>query len=287
MEIERSDVTGFCYGVRRALDILEKEAQVRGSVESLGEVVHNTEVMRRLTKKGVRVVNNIDEINSSVIVLGTHGTPPEIKEKISTRHIEIIDTTCPFVHRAQTAARKQAEAGFFVIVFGDPNHVEVKGIIGWAKGNGVATTEINAVKSLKVIPRRIAILSQTTQIPVKFSEFVKGVFDTIYYKDSEIRIIDTICHEIRDRQSAALELAKRVNVMLVIGGRNSANTTHLAELCATIVQTHKIETADQLQKSWFQSKEKVGITAGASTADEEIDGVEERIRDKNQPERKR
>lgn len=277
MIIEKSAKIGFCYGVRRALDILEKEAQKRDGVETLGKVVHNEQVLQNLTKLNIRVADNVSDIMGNIVVLGAHGVAPEVEEKIKNRHIGVINTTCPFVHRAQIAAKRLADAGFFVIIYGDPQHAEVKGILGWAQGKGIATTDEKVIASLEIIPRRIGILSQTTMIPAKFSEFVKNLFDTVYKKDAEIRIIDTICHDIRERQAAALKLAERVDVMLVIGGRDSANTSHLAELCATVAKTYKIETADELKKAWFKDKQKAGITAGASTAKETIEEVIRRL----------
>ena len=278
MQIEKSGKIGFCYGVRRAVDILEKEAKQRSGVESLGEVVHNRHVMRRLAAGGVKVVQSQAEIKGKAVVLGTHGVSPEVEAQITSRQIEIIDTTCPFVHRAQIAAWRLAEAGFFVIVFGDGNHAEVKGILGWAKGKGLAATDIKSITSLGELPRRTGILSQTTQIPAHFTAFVKGIFDTLYVKDAEIRVVDTICHDIRERQAAALDLAQRVDLMLVVGGRNSANTGHLADLCAAAVKTYKIENAGEINPAWLVGRQNIGITAGASTADEEIQEVVDRIK---------
>jgi 4-hydroxy-3-methylbut-2-enyl diphosphate reductase len=277
MKIEKSAKIGFCFGVRRALDILEKEAKERGGIETLGEVVHNEQVLQNLAKLGVKVAHTIPDIKGKTVVIGAHGVTPEVEEQIKARRIKIINTTCPFVDRAQVAAKRLAEAGFFVIVYGDANHAEVKGILGWAKGKGLATTDGKVVASLKKLPRRIGILSQTTMIPANFPKFVKNLLDTVYVKDAEIRIVDTICHDIRERQTAAMELAKEVDVMLVIGGRQSANTSHLAELCATAAKTYKIETANELKKTWFKGKQKIGITAGASTANETIEGVAKRL----------
>ncbi len=276
MKIKKSAKIGFCYGVRRALDILEKVAREQGGIETLGEVVHNEQVMQNLAGIGVRVARTVAEVKGDTVVLGAHGVSPEVKAAIEAKNIRIIDTTCPFVYRAQMTAKRLAEADYFVIVYGDVNHAEVKGILGWAKGKGLATTDHKSIEFTK-LPRRIGILSQTTMIPAKFSEFVKRVFDTVYIKDSEILIIDTICHDIRERQAAALELAKRADVMLVIGGRASANTSHLAELCANAVKTYKIETAKELKKTWFRGKRRVGITAGASTPDETIEEIMKKL----------
>jgi 4-hydroxy-3-methylbut-2-en-1-yl diphosphate reductase len=277
MIIKKSNKIGFCYGVRHALDMLERVTRERSGIETLGEIVHNKQVIQRLSNIGVRVAQKVGEIQGNAIVLGTHGVTPDIEEQIRAKNKEVIDTTCPFVHRAQITARRLSETGFFVIVYGDANHDEVKGILGWAGGKGIATTEISTISSLTDLPRRIGILSQTTQIPEKFTEFIKGIFYSIYKKDCEIQIVDTICHDIRERQAAALELAKQVDIMLVVGGRNSANTTHLAELCSLAIKTYKIETANEINPTWFRDKQRVGITAGASTSEETIDEIVKRL----------
>jgi 4-hydroxy-3-methylbut-2-enyl diphosphate reductase len=277
MIVEKSAKIGFCFGVRRALDILEREARERGGVETLGEVVHNEQVLQNLSKLGIKVARTVSDIQGNTVVLGAHGVTPEVEEEIKAGHIRIIDTTCPFVHRAQMAAKRLVDAGYFVIIYGDAHHAEVKGILGWAQGKGIATTDEKFVVSFTELPRRLGFLSQTTMIPAKFGQFIKNIFDTVYTKDSEIQIVDTICYDIRERQAAAMELAKRVNVMLVIGGRDSANTSHLAELCATAAKTYKIEIADELKETWFRGKQKIGITAGASTAEETIEEIIKRL----------
>jgi len=274
--IEKSAKIGFCYGVRRAVRILEKAGREQGEIESLGEVIHNEQVMRRLINNGVKVIHSVNEIQGKTIVLGAHGVAPEVIKELKSRRIKIIDTTCPFVRRAQTTAKKLADAGFFVIIYGNEEHAEVKGILGWANGNGLATTDEKQIAPLS-LPHHIGILSQTTQIPARYLQFSKKVIDTVFTKDSEIHIIDTICHDIRDRQSAALELAKRMDLILVVGGENSANTLHLAELCATVVTTYKIASVSELKTVWFRGKEKIGITTGSSTADETVDEVVKRL----------
>ncbi len=273
MRIEKADKTGFCFGVRRAIDILEKLASERDGVETLGAVVHNQQVLQKLAEVGVRVVEDADNIKGDTVVTSSHGITPQLEEKIRGREIDIISTTCPFVNRAQIAARRLADSGFFVIIYGDAGHPEVKGVLGWTGGKGIATLDEKDIARLDPIPRRLGILSQTTQIPAKFVEFVKKVIDIVFGKDSEIRVIDTICHDIRQRQTAALALAGRVDVMLVVGGRSSANTNRLAELCSRVTETHLIETAAEIQPAWLKGKNSIGVTAGASTAEETVDEV--------------
>lgn len=277
--IEKATKTGFCFGVRRAINTLEKVARERGGVETLGAVVHNQQVLHKLSEIGVRVVNNIDDIEGGVVVTSSHGVSPTLKDELGSRHIDVISTTCPFVRRAQVAARRLAESGFFVIVYGDAGHPEVKGILGWAKGQGLATLDEEPIKKLEPSPRRLGILSQTTQVPAYFAEFTKKIIDLALTKDSEIRIIDTICHDIRERQAAALELAHRADLMLVVGGRSSANTNRLAELCSQVTATHLIETAAEIKSEWIQGKDLIGVTAGASTAEESVAEVMKRLQE--------
>ena len=276
--IEKAKGIGFCFGVRRALNILEKAARERGTVETLGAIVHNQPVLDRLAGIGVRIASGVDDIQGSVVAISAHGVSPQLEQEIKSRHIEVIDTTCPFVHRAQIAARRLARAGFFTIVYGDAHHPEVKGVLGWAGGRGMATVDEQLVTGLKPLPRRLGILSQTTQIPEHFNEFVVQLISHTLGKDSELRIVDTICHDIRERQTHALELARRVGLMLVIGGHNSANTNRLAQLCSEVTRTYLIETAAEIQTSWLEGEHRIGITAGASTADETIDEVVTRLK---------
>jgi len=277
LRIEKAAEIGFCSGVKRAIEILEKTARERGRVETLGAVVHNQQVLQRLAEIGITVANSIDDIQAETVAIGAHGVDPRLEDEIRARYTDIINTTCPFVHRAQAAARRLARSGFLVIIYGDATHPEVRGILGWANGKGVATLDENFIATLEHLPRRLGILSQTTQIPAHFTQFVKKIIDSTLAKDAELRIIDTICHDIRERQQAALELANRVDLMLVIGSHTSANTNHLAELCATTTKTCLVETAEEIQPSWLQGHHHVGVTGGASTAEETINEVLARL----------
>jgi 4-hydroxy-3-methylbut-2-enyl diphosphate reductase len=276
--VEKAAQTGFCFGVKRAIDVLEKAARERGGIESLGAVVHNRQVLQRLAGLGVRVVDDIDAIQGDTIITSSHGVSPDVEAKLRERGVEVISTTCPFVRRAQMTARRLAESGFFVIVYGDAGHPEVRGILGWAEGRGLATLDPSAIAALSPIPRRLGLLSQTTQVPANFAAFAKKVIDLALARDTEIRIIDTICHDIRERQAAALELARRADLMLVVGGRSSANTRHLAELCAELTETHLIETAAEIKDAWTGGRKLIGVTAGASTAECDVDEVIDRIK---------
>ncbi|MEE9399573.1 MAG: 4-hydroxy-3-methylbut-2-enyl diphosphate reductase [Dehalococcoidales bacterium] len=273
MRVEKADKIGFCLGVRRAVDLLEKVARERGGVETLGAAVHNQQVLQRLAEIGVTVAKSVDDIHGNTVATSSHGISPQLEEEIRARHIDIISATCPFVHRAQIAARRLAESGFLVVLYGDADHPEVKGILGWTRGEGIATMDEKFVETLGTIPRRLGILSQTTQIPSHFTQFVKKLVDSAFTRDSEMRIIDTICHDIRERQIAALKLANKVDLMLVVGGHSSANTNRLAELCSNATETYLIETSEEIQPSWLRGKKRIGVTAGASTDEQTVNEV--------------
>jgi 4-hydroxy-3-methylbut-2-en-1-yl diphosphate reductase len=276
-KVEKAREIGFCFGVRRAIATLEKAAREVGRIDSLGEVVHNEQVLQKLNQAGVRVIQKPNDVSEGTVAISAHGVTPEVEKALRDKDVKVIDTTCPFVRRAQIAARKLAEAGFFVLIYGDSEHQEVKGILGWAQGRGLATLDIETFLKLGKIPLKVGILSQTTQIPENFNRFVKGVIDVALTKDAEIRIIDTICHDIRNRQVVSSQLAKEVDLMLVIGGWSSANTRRLLELCSSVTEARQINRADEIDPAWLEGKKRIGITSGTSTPDQTIDEVTARL----------
>lgn len=273
IKIEKAAGTGFCFGVKRAITILEKTANEQGKVETLGAVVHNKQVLKKLAKLGVTVAGTVDDVKGDTISIGAHGVGPEVADTISKRKLKIIDTTCRFVQRAQSVARKLSEEGYFVVVYGDVNHPEVKGILAWANNNGIATLDAGLVSKLNPLPKRIGVVAQTTQIPANFNEFIKQLVDITLRKDSELHIVDTICHDIRLRQESAQKLAEKVDLMFVVGDHTSANTNRLAELCSRLTKTYLIQTAREIKPEWLKGHKYIGITAGASTAEETINEV--------------
>lgn len=273
VKIEKAAGTGFCFGVKRAITILEKTAKEQGNVETLGAVVHNKQVLQRLETIGVKVADSIEKVKGNTLAVGAHGVGPEVEAKIRERNLNIIDTTCRSVHRAQAIAERLSKAGFFVVVYGDSNHPEVKGILAWANGKGIATQDAKTIAKLDPLPKRIGVLSQTTGIPSSFIEFVKGLLDTSFSKDSELHVVDTICHDIRRRQTSAQKLAERVDLMFVVGDHTSANTNRLTELCKKQTMTYLIETAEEIKPAWLKGHKHIGITGGASTAEETINEV--------------
>ena len=277
IKIEKAAGIGFCFGVRRAITALEEAAKEQGSIETLGAVVHNQQVLQRLAGLGVSVAGAIEDVKGKTIAIGAHGVGPEVTEKIRKRDLKIIDTTCRFVHRAQSVAQRLSKSGFFVVVYGDVNHPEVKGILAWAGGNGLATLDAKKIAEVKPLPGHIGVLAQTTQIPANFNEFIKSLVDITLHRDSELYIVDTICHDIRRRQESAQKLADKVDLMFVVGDHTSANTNRLAELCSRLTRTYLIETAAEIKPAWLKGHRHIGITGGASTDEETISEVQTKL----------
>lgn len=275
MEIRKAKVLGFCVGVRRAVQIIEEEVQ-KGPLETLGAVVHNPHVVERLEAQGARVIRSLDEAHSSRVAITAHGVGEDTYRELQERELEVIDTTCPIVSRAQRAARKLAEEGFDVVIFGEADHPEVRGILGWTRGRGVATLDPEA--PLKIHRRRVALLAQTTKGERAFVDFINRFLRKHIAELNEVRIVNTTCPETGKRYAAAEELAQWADLMLVVGGRNSANTRRLAETCSHAgAETYHIEDAAEIRREWLQGKERVGVTAGASTPDEAIEAVVRRV----------
>ncbi|RJQ40214.1 MAG: 4-hydroxy-3-methylbut-2-enyl diphosphate reductase [Dehalococcoidia bacterium] len=279
VKIEKAAPSGFCSGVGRALEIVTRVARERGGVEMLGAVVHNARVMAELEALGCRVVTSPADIRGGAVVTSAHGVSPELEDELKRRGIEVISTTCPFVRRAQTAARELARKGFLVVVYGEAAHPEVKGILGWAGGPGIATLDTGFLASLQPLPRRIGVVSQTTQVPAQFQRFIKKLVSAAFTQNSDFRLLDTICHDIRERQAQAARLATRVDLMLIVGGRESANTRHLARLVARITPTHRVASAGEISQSWLAGKQRIGVVGGASTPESALEEVLSRLKE--------
>ncbi len=274
MRILKAEETGFCFGVKRALKSLEEAALRYGEVETVGPVVHNQQVVDQFARLGVRVVARPEEVKGAVALISSHGLPPLESRKLEGRGLTVVDTTCPNVRRAQTAAGRLAAEGFWLVVFGDPAHPEVKGILGWAGGQGEATLEGRGIAGRSGFPKRVGVLSQTTRNEAEFTRFVKDLVSLLLPRVQEISVLNTLCDVTRRRQSAALDLARQVDLMIVVGGRSSANTRILAEICASAgTETHHIETAGEIRREWLARGRSVGVTSGTSIPDNVIDEV--------------
>lgn len=265
---------GACFGVERALAMVIDEAHdARGPVHTLGPLIHNPVVVAELAAQGVGVVSEPEAAEAgSTLFMRTHGVPPVVEERARELGLTVVDATCPFVKKVHVAVERLVREGYQVMVVGETGHPEVEGTVGHAPG-ALVVGSASDVESLQV-SRRVGLVVQTT-LALKT---LREVVDALVGRCEELRVINTICDATSKRQSAAQALAREADVMVVVGGRNSANTTHLADICSTAcICTHHIETPDELDASWFREAELVGITAGASTPASHIDAVRECI----------
>jgi len=289
VEIILAKEMGFCQGVRRALEMAEEAAGSGQQVRTLGDIVHNPQVVERLGRLGVQVVAGLDDVRPGEVAMVTaHGAPPAVAAEAAERGAPLLDATCPLVQRVQRLAQEMAEAGYGVLICGDPQHAEVRGILGHA-GKGAAAgrtlAEMRAYVAARGLPqpwtahRRLAVLFQTTQREEVYQAFVCELGQAVMTRLREVRVFNTVCAAVARREPSVRTLARRVDVVVVVGGRTSANTRHLAETCAAAgVPTHHIERADELRSEWFAGARRVGVTAGTSTPDETVAEVVGKLR---------
>lgn len=265
---------GACFGVERALKmVLETTERTAGPIYTLGPLIHNPTVVAELASKGVGVVTDASEAEpGSTLFMRTHGVAPEVENRAMRLDLNVLDATCPFVKKVHRAAQRLASEGYQVIVVGEKGHPEVEGIVGYAPGALVVGSP-DELKGLE-LQRRVGLVVQTTLAKKTLQDVVAALVG----RCDELRLLDTICDATEKRQNAAAELAGEADMMVVVGGRNSANTTHLAQICAEhCARTHHIELPEELEAAWFADAELVGITAGASTPASHIDAVRDRI----------
>lgn len=281
MEIIVAKRAGFCFGVKRAIDIsFDIANKKQEGIYTLGPIIHNPQVIESLKAKGITPTEDIEKEDIKTLIIRTHGIPLNLYEKASKVGYEIIDTTCPFVKKAQHYANLLKDEGYQVIILGDSEHPEVKGLVSYA-GNDVIVitgkTQVSCeIEKMPKLKKKVGIVVQTTQ-PV---ESLKKLIGKVIEQSKEIKVYNTICDSTALRLKETEEMAKKVDVMLVVGGKNSANTTQLANLCTSFaIKTHHVETADEIREEWFEGANRTGITAGASTPDWIIKSIEERIKD--------
>jgi 4-hydroxy-3-methylbut-2-enyl diphosphate reductase len=267
-------------GVRRAVEMMEGATAELGPITSLGSTVHNPQVVERLRERGVDVIATLDAVDARPVAITAHGVGPQVLAQLEARGAQVVDGTCPIVTRAQQWAKKLTDEGFGLIVFGDPDHKEVRGILGWANGK-VATMRTEAELDAPLpdwMPSRVGVLSQTTETEGHFAHFVQTLLTRHMDRISELRVINTLCNATTSQQAATQELARDVDLMIVVGGRESANTRHLAEVARERgVETHQVESAAEIDAGWLPGHERIGVAAGASTPDAVIDDVVARL----------
>ena len=270
---------GFCFGVRDAIDVVRELGEAGTEVYTLGAIVHNPQVATELEKINVHVVDSLDETpRGSLLAITAHGAPPNLQEEAEARGFRVIDTTCPLVTRIQKTASDLVQQRYSVLVYGDPNHKEVKGIVGWSGGKAKVIGSMADLDGWEPT-RRVALISQSTSNVEKFIALSRDLVGAMVARGVEIRVINTICRPTKDRQRAVRDLAREVEVVIAVGGWTSANTRKLVQAAKEEgTQAYQIADPSELQSEWFAGVERVGLTAGASTPDSVIDETEQRIR---------
>ncbi|WDV47810.1 bifunctional 4-hydroxy-3-methylbut-2-enyl diphosphate reductase/30S ribosomal protein S1 [Clostridiaceae bacterium M8S5] len=262
MKIILADVYGFCYGVERSIEMALDTVKTYGSIYSLGSLIHNEQAINYLQKQGVNIVDCIDNISDTKLIIRAHGVPLDVYEKAKTLNIQIYDFTCPFVRKIQKKVNKYHSEGYTIVIIGDPKHPEVIGTKGWCNNEAYV---VNSKDDIDVIPKcdKICIVAQTTIRVDKFESLVQILSE----KGEDVKVFNTICNATSLRQKACLDVAKKVDAMIVIGGYHSSNTAKLVSVAREHCKTYHIETVDDLNIDEFKDLSTIGITAGASTPD--------------------
>ncbi len=262
MKIELARGTGFCFGVKRAVNIALKTVREVGSpVYTIGPIIHNPQVVEKLRQQGIIPVAEITDLPPGIVIIRSHGIHPDLLRQIKESGHRVIDATCPFVRRAQNYAEQLNKEGFKTVIVGKKDHPEVEGLLGHSGPKAVVVYNSPDLKQLGG-QGRIGVIAQTT---TPFSQFQQVVLKLLE-KTKELRVYNTTCSSTEKRQKETANLANRADLMLIMGGKNSANTSRLAELCRQIgTETHHIETAAELLPEWLEGKSLVGVSTGTST----------------------
>ncbi len=253
--------SGFCFGVKRAINLALEAAKNHDKIVTLGSIIHNPQMVAKLQKLGISSVKNEHEITDQATIIRSHGIPKEVFEYLKNLNIDIIDATCPYVSKTQEYGKKLSEEGYPIVIMGDDEHPEVIALKSYLKTKPIVVKNADELKFQKF--KKVALLSQTTK---NIEEFKKIMLKLLEMSE-EVRVINTICNATDVRQKSTQELALQSDVMIVVGGKNSSNTKMLAKISGKIIQTFHIEEASELKKEWFKNKTRIGITAGASTPD--------------------
>ena len=260
--------SGFCFGVKRAIELALKTKE---KIYTLGPLIHNPQVIAQLEQVGIVAIDSIDDIESGKIIIRAHGIPRSVINRAEKKKLSVIDATCPFVQNVQQIAESLSRDGYQVVIIGEANHPEVIGIADRVK-NPIIIEDVSEVSGLGQF-KKIGVVAQTTQSVENY----KKTIQELKKHSKKLKVFNTICNATKKNQDAAKNLAKNVNLMIVVGGYNSGNTRRLAKLCSEFVETKHIEIADELKKEWFKKREIIGVTGGASTPDWIIHDVIERI----------
>ena len=278
MKIETAKHSGFCFGVKRAIQIATETAQNNKKTVTLGPIIHNPQMVEFLMKKGIQSIDNINNISDETIIIRSHGITSGNYKLLVEKSLNIVDATCPFVKKAQEYAQKLTEDGYQLYILGEKDHPEVEALLSYIDDSAVVITDPD-VDFKKPTQRKVALIAQTTQSEEKF----EGLAKKLIHVSEELYVVKTICNATILRQETTRNLSQKVDIMIVIGGKNSANTTRLAEIArAEGCTTFHIETESELKDMWFKDVNNVGISAGASTPNWIINSVKEKIKKINE-----
>jgi 4-hydroxy-3-methylbut-2-enyl diphosphate reductase len=278
VEIVVAPNAGFCFGVKRAVRMAEESAErFRGSrIFTLGPIIHNPQEVNRLRAKGVKPLEGEELKEGDTVIIRSHGVPPDRERDLRKKGLRVIDATCPYVKAVHEAVCRLVEEGYFVVIVGEKDHPEVIGTMGYLKESGGEGLVVESLEDLKEAYKheRVGVVSQTTQNERFFKEVVGEL--SLWVK--ELKVINTICNATSVRQEDVYRIAPEVDVMIVIGGKNSGNTRRLYSISRSLnPRTYHIETPEEIDPGWFKGVRRVGITAGASTPDWIIESVKVRI----------
>lgn len=277
LEVIVSPITGFCFGVKRAMRLIDEGLGGGGrTIYSIGDVIHNSQAVEDLKSRGVIPVSSMDELSKGdTLIIRAHGVMPNLIEEARGRGIDLIDTTCPFVQKSQKYVRQMAEEGRKVIIIGDSRHPEVRAISGQSGPGPIILSTVKEAESVTGI-KRGGVVIQTTFSREKAMKII-GQLET---NVPDLRVHDTICQATVLRREATLDLARDVDMVLVVGGKGSSNTKRLFQMCVDEGITSRfIETADEIDPSWFNNGDRIGLTTGTSTPDWVIEEVLARLRE--------
>jgi len=272
VEIRRAKTQGFCFGVAITVKKAEEAVASGQAVTTLGHVVHNPQMVAQLEEKGLRNADSVDEVDSGTLFVRAHGLPVSVYEKAQAKGLQVLDATCPMVTKIHVQAERLRADGYKIVVIGDPNHAEVKGTLSHVPGAWC----IQKAEDVDALPRasRVGVVVQSTWSGTGFADIVRRLSEKYY----EVRAVNTICTDTHNRQFEAAHLSRDVEVMVVVGGKHSANTRHLAELSTQNgARTYHIEDADELQAEWFSGVKTAGLMSGASTPGWLVDQVAQRM----------
>ena len=261
---------GFCFGVRRAIDMAFKALrEAKGPIFSLGPIIHNPQVVQKMEEMGLKVVQTVKVIQEGTVIFRSHGVSANERKESEMRHLNIVDATCPFVEKAHEYVKRMVEQSYQIVVVGDPNHPEVLSILSYTHNRGTAVSSKEDLDAIE-LSQKVGVVSQTTQ---SFRTF-HSIITEVIRRSREVLIFNTICDATKVRQEEGIRIAEKSDCMIVIGGRNSANTRRLSQLCAEVQpRTYHIETVGELKGKPLDSVKTIGVTAGASTPQWLIDPV--------------